>query len=83
MASRTARVGDIRLGRPHAAACLILTDIRSEIVVGADVYRAVVTHPLAARARGELEGDAVRKKGDGSKKLGHSVEGYANSLYMI
>ena len=48
------------LGRANAAASLIRTNIIREVVVGgAKGASTVVTHPRTARARRDLETDAV------------------------
>jgi len=56
----TAGVEHTDLGRANAAASLIRANVIREVVVGgAEGASTVVTHPRTARARGDLETDAV------------------------
>jgi hypothetical protein len=56
IAGLTAGVHGTRLGNAHAAALRVGADGDSEIKIRADLGCAVLTHPGAASARGDLEG---------------------------
>jgi hypothetical protein len=59
----TAGVEHTYLGRANTAASLIRTNVIREVVVGgAEGASTVVTHPRTARARGDLETDAVVRR---------------------
>jgi hypothetical protein len=59
----TAGVKHADLGRANAAASLIRTNVIREVVVGgAEGASTVVTHPRTARARRDLETDAVVRR---------------------
>ena len=80
-----AGVEDADLGRTNAATCLVLANTIRKVVVGsAERASTVVAHPRTARARRDLEADAVIRrrlhcrKGRALMRIGGSKKGGGN-----